>query len=127
MVGRESGDWEWRNHPPTWLAPRTSKEAGRFARRLKVSKATLAKTIQVHPSALSRPKLSAGTVKAFAQLLAILNHAVSMAGNETRAVIWFKYEPIIAMGKLPAIEHVTNGDGEFVIQYMQMVEHGVYI
>lgn len=82
-----------------WHRPGTRDDADDLARRLTISRAKLALTIGVHPSALSCDKLSAATQTAFDPLLDILELAARMAGDEQRAVLWFNHHPIIPWGR----------------------------
>lgn len=92
-----------------WKAPRTSSEVDLFASQLQISKAKVAEIVGLHPSALSRDRLSAASRGAFDPILTILNRATAIAGEEDHAVSWFKHEPIVSMGTLSAMEHVANG------------------
>ncbi|RJY09148.1 hypothetical protein D6201_07040 [Aurantiacibacter aquimixticola] len=91
-----------------------------------ISKAELARTVRVQPSALSRDNLSAATQAAFDPLLNILESATKVAGNEERAVTWFNHYPIVPMGRLPAIAHLAYGDAEGVKEFMDLTQDGVY-
>ncbi|MBX7483817.1 hypothetical protein [Qipengyuania qiaonensis] len=109
-----------------WHKPGTRGDADDLARRLTISRAKLALTIGVHPSALSRDKLSAATQIAFDPLLDILERATRMAGDEQRAVLWFNHYPIIPLGTLPAIAHGANGNADDVMEFMELTQDGVY-
>jgi hypothetical protein len=113
-------------HSSSWSLPRTKSDVDSLARRLTVSRARLARVIGVHPSALSRDRLSSNTQSAFGPMLKILNRITPLSGQERRAVTWFNHIPIIPMGDLPAIEHVANGDADCVLAFIDSAEDGAY-
>lgn len=110
----------------SWSSPQTRSEADDIASRLNISRAKLARVIRVHSSTLSRPHLSSRAQSAFVPLIEILNRVTATAGQEWRAVTWFNHIPILAMGDLPAIEHIANGDAETVLEFLDCTEDGIY-
>lgn len=109
-----------------WEAPGTSAEADLRARRLQISKAKLARVVGLNPSTLSRERISPASRDAFDALLNILSRVTGTAGSERRAVTWLNHVPIIPLGDLPAIEHISNGDAADVMEFLEVAEDGAY-
>lgn len=82
-------------------------------------------------SGLARNTLStkAGTRKvdeALSPIVRILAMASDMAGDETRAAIWFKHQPIPGWGGETAYDLVAKGKAGKVLAYLEAVRAGVY-
>ena len=56
----------------------------------------------------------------------ILAMATEMAGNEHRAVIWFKHQPIPGWAGKTAYDLVGEGKADKVLAYLEAVRAGVY-
>lgn len=55
----------------------------------------------------------------------IIARAADLAGNEGRAIIWFKHQPISGFGKT-AEELVEQGQADAVMWTLEGMEQGVY-
>ena len=58
--------------------------------------------------------------------LQILTLAKEMAGDEQRAVIWFKHQPIPGWAGKTAYDLVQEGRADQVLAYLEAVKSGVY-
>ena len=56
----------------------------------------------------------------------ILAMAAEMAGDENRAVIWFKHQPIPGWAGKTAYDLVGEGKSDKVLAYLEAVRSGVY-
>ena len=52
--------------------------------------------------------------------------ATELAGSERRAIIWFKFNPIISLGTKTAQEHVADGHADWVLAHIEDLLNGVY-
>ena len=52
--------------------------------------------------------------------------AAEMAGDENRAVIWFKHQPIPGWAGKTAYDLVGEGKSDKVLAYLEAVRSGVY-
>ena len=58
--------------------------------------------------------------------LRILTLAKEMAGDEQRAVFWFKHQPIPGWAGKTAYDLVQEGRADQVLAYLEAVKSGVY-
>jgi hypothetical protein len=58
--------------------------------------------------------------------LKILTLAKEMAGDEQRAVFWFKHQPIPGWAGKTAYDLVQEGRADQVVAYLEAVKSGVY-
>ena len=56
----------------------------------------------------------------------ILTLAKEMAGDEQRAVFWFKHQPIPGWAGKTAYDLVHEGRADQVLAYLEAVKSGVY-
>ena len=64
--------------------------------------------------------------QALSPVVRILAMATEMAGNEHRAVIWFKHQPIPGWAGKTAYDLVGEGKANKVLAYLEAVRAGVY-
>ena len=94
----------------------------RLAERLRFSMAHLAR---LDPKAMTLYP-SAPTVQIKLEEIArVITRAAELAGEEGKAVIWFKHQPISGVGKTAA-ELVANGDIDIVMEDLDRMAAGVY-
>ena len=67
-----------------------------------------------------------GADQALTTIVSILAMATDMAGDETRAAIWFKQQPIPACGGRTARDLVGGGKANAVLTYLEAVRLGAY-
>jgi uncharacterized protein (DUF2384 family) len=63
---------------------------------------------------------------ALSPIVRILALAAEMAGDEARAAIWFKHQPIPGFAGKTAYDLARAGRTEAVIDYLEQVRSGVY-
>jgi uncharacterized protein (DUF2384 family) len=63
---------------------------------------------------------------ALSPVVRILAMASEMAGDEKRAAIWFKHQPIPGWAGKTAYDLVREGETEKVLAYLEAVRSGVY-
>ena len=63
---------------------------------------------------------------ALSPIVRILAMAAEMAGDEGRAVIWFKHQPIPGWAGKTAYDLVGESKGDQVLAYLEAVRSGVY-
>ncbi|ASY65599.1 hypothetical protein SJ05684_b46170 (plasmid) [Sinorhizobium sojae CCBAU 05684] len=96
------------------------------ADRLGVTLAELAKLIGVARNTLTAKSGVRKVDSALSQVVRILAMASEMAGDETRAVIWFKHQPIPGWAGKTAYDLVGEGKADKVLAYLESVRAGVY-
>ena len=63
---------------------------------------------------------------ALSPIVRILAMAVEMAGDEQRAAIWFKHQPIPGWAGKTTYDLVREGKADKVLAYLEAVRSGVY-
>lgn len=103
-----------------------SLNADAIARRLAISLSELAATIGVSRNTLAAKPASAKAESALRPLAKIIALAAEATGSMDRAVIWFKYNPILSLGTKTPMEHVRDGHADWVLGHIENVLNGVY-
>ena len=103
-----------------FLSPRRTCEV------LVVTHADLAKLIGVARNTLTAASGARTVDLALSPLVRILAMASEMAGDESRAVIWFKHQPIPGWAGKTAYDLVGEGKSGKVLAYLEAVRSGVY-
>ncbi|MET3857036.1 antitoxin Xre/MbcA/ParS toxin-binding domain-containing protein [Rhizobium sp. OAE497] len=100
--------------------------ARRVADQLGVTLAELAKLIGVARNTLTAKSSARKVDGALSNVVRILSMASEMAGDDNRAVIWFKHQPIPGWGGKTAFDLVAEGKSGKVLAYLEAVRSGVY-
>lgn len=96
------------------------------ADRLGVTLAELAKLIGVARNTLTAKSSARKVDAALSGVVRILAMAGEMAGDDSRAVIWFKHQPIPGWAGKTAYDLVGEGKADKVLAYLEAVRSGVY-
>lgn len=96
------------------------------ADRLGVTLAELAKLIGVARNTLTAKSSARKVDAALSSVVRILAMAGEMAGDDSRAVIWFKHQPIPGWAGKTAYDLVSEGKADKVLAYLEAVRSGVY-
>ncbi|MGO4438980.1 antitoxin Xre-like helix-turn-helix domain-containing protein [Rhizobium sp. RAF56] len=100
--------------------------ARRVAEQLGVTLSELAKLIGVARNTLAAKSSARKVDGALSPVVRILAVASEMAGDESRAVIWFKHQPIPGWAGKTAYDLVGDGKADKVLAYLEAVRSGVY-
>jgi uncharacterized protein (DUF2384 family) len=103
-----------------------SLDAEAMARCLSITVSELAATIGVSRNTLIAKPASPKAEAALRPLAKILSLATDATGSADRAIIWFKYNPIISLGTKTPMEHVRDGHADWVLGHIENVLNGVY-
>ncbi len=98
----------------------------RVAEQLGVTLSELAKLIGVARNTLTAKSSERRVDSALSPIVRILAMASDMAGDESRAVIWFKHQPIPGWAGKTAYDLVSEGKTDRVLAYLEAVRSGVY-
>lgn len=104
---------------PFLSAPRLSEQLG-------VTQSELAKLVGVARNTLTAKSGTRKVDAALSPIVRILAVAAEMAGDENRAVIWFKHQPIPGWAGKTAYDLVGDGKADQVLAYLEAVRSGVY-
>jgi hypothetical protein len=103
-----------------FLSPR------RVAELLGVTLSELAGLIGVARNTLAAKAGARKVDAALSPVVRILSMAGEMAGDEQRAAIWFKHQPIPGWAGKTAYDLVGEGKADKVLAYLEAVRSGVY-
>lgn len=106
-------------HSP-FLSPRLVSEF------LGVTQSELATLIGVARNTLTAASGARKVDQALSPVVRILAMAAEMGGDESRAVIWFKHQPIPGWAGKTAYDLVGEGKADKVLAYLEAVRSGVY-
>lgn len=100
--------------------------ARRVAELLGVTLSELAGLIGVARNTLAAKAGARKVDAALSPVVRILAMAGEMAGDEQRAAIWFKHQPIPGWAGKTAFDLVHEGKADKVLAYLEAVRSGVY-
>ena len=100
--------------------------AQRLSEQLGVTQAELARLAGVARNTLTAKSPTRKVDAALSPIVRILTVAAEMAGDESRAVIWFKHQPIPGWAGKTAYDLVAQGRSDQVLAYLEAVRAGVY-
>jgi hypothetical protein len=101
------------------IAPR------RMADRLRLPLSRLAKLAHVNRNTMAAKPDSPAVQARLGEIARIITRAAEITGDEGRAIIWFKHQPILGFGKT-AEELVEEGHADAVIEDLEREVEGVY-
>lgn len=96
------------------------------SRLLGVTNSELAKLIGIARNTLTAKSGARKVDQALSPVVRILAMASDMAGDEYRAAIWFKHQPIPGWAGKTAYDLVAEGKADKVLAYLEAVRSGVY-
>jgi hypothetical protein len=100
--------------------------AKRVAELLGVTMTELAGLIGVARNTLAAKAGARKVDAALSPIVRILAMAGEMAGDERRAAIWFKHQPIPGWAGKTSYDLVREGKADKVLAYLEAVRSGVY-
>lgn len=106
-------------HSPFLSARRVSEVLG-------INQSELAKLIGIARNTLASKSGTRKVDQALSPIVRILTMAIDMTGDENRAVIWFKHQPIPGWAGKTAYDIVSVGEAGKVLTYLEAVRAGAY-
>lgn len=104
-----------------WISPRRMSEA------MRMPLVELSEIIRMHRNTLSKRPDSPDVQSRLGQVARIVTRASAMTGgNFSRAVIWFRFEPLSGFDHKTAEQLVKEGHAEAVESHLDMLEEGTY-
>ena len=100
--------------------------ARRVSERLGLPLTDIAAMIGVARTTLTAKSGRRRVDAALSPLVRIIAMAAEMAGDEGRAAIWFKHQPLPGWGGKTACDLVREGKSDRVLDYLESVRAGVY-
>lgn len=97
----------------------------RLAERLHIRLGHLSRMARVNRNALSTRPESPKVQERLAEITQIIARAAELSGDEGRAIIWFRHQPLAGWGKT-AEQLVEMGLADEVMTHLSRMEAGVY-
>lgn len=101
------------------IAPR------RMAERLRLPMTRLSRLARVNRNTLASKPGSPAVQAKLGEIARIITRAAELSGDEGRALIWFKHQPIVGFGKT-AEELVELGRADAVMWTLESMDQGAY-
>ena len=98
----------------------------RMAERLRVPMTRLSALAHVNRNTLAEKPGSPAVQAKLGQIARIITRAAELSGDEGRAIIWFRHQPIAGFGNRTAEELVAEGLADAVIEDLERMAEGVY-
>ena len=107
-------------HEGNMIAPRL------MAAELRLPMTDLAKLAGVNRNTLSTKAGSPAVQSGLGAIARIIAKASELAGDEGRAIIWFRHQPLVGFEGKTAEELVEAGHADAVIWHLESLDNGVY-
>lgn len=101
------------------IAPR------RMAERLRLPMTRLSRLAHLNRNTMTTRPGSPAVQAKLGEIARIIARAADLAGDEGKAIIWFKHQPLPGFGKT-AEELVEDGHADIVIEDLDRMAAGVY-
>jgi uncharacterized protein (DUF2384 family) len=98
----------------------------RMAERLCVPMTRLSKLAHVNRNALTAQANSPKVQASLSEIARIIARAAELAGDEDRAIIWFRHQPIVGFSGKTAEDLVAEGHADAVLWHLDSLDAGVY-
>lgn len=98
----------------------------RMAERLRVPMTQLSRLAHVSRNTLTGKAESPLVQARLGEIARIIAKAAELSGDEGRAIIWFRHQPIPGFGNKTAEELVEDGHADAVFWHLRGLEEGVY-
>lgn len=96
----------------------------RFGDVLSIDVQTLATQAHVHRNTINRAPASESVQKFLREALRVIRAAHDLSGDVTRAIFWYRNEPLPPFGYKTAEQLVSEGRTEDVLRYVASLETG---
>ena len=93
---------------------------------LKMSVADMSRVTRLHRNTLTRQPASPLVQQRVGEVARILTAATELLGDERRAAVWFRHQPLAGFAGETAEELVTAGHADAVLKHLEMLADGGY-
>jgi uncharacterized protein (DUF2384 family) len=99
----------------------------RLGEALHIPLAKIARLAKVHRNTLAQNPDSPLVQERLGEVARIITTATELLGGEQgRAIVWFKHQPLAGFDGCTAEELVTSGHGEAVLVHLDLLREGAY-
>lgn len=103
-----------------FLSPR------RMCRALCIPLAELARVAHLHRNTLARQPRSDRVQMRLGEIARIITFASELVGDTSRAIVWFRHQPLTGFDHKTAEQLVAAGQGEAVRKHLEVLAEGGY-
>ncbi len=82
--------------------------------------------VRLHRNTLTRSASSDKVQRRLGKIAKIIAYAAELSGDSTRAITWFRYQPLVGFENKTAEDLVRAGHADAVIKHLDTLYHGVY-
>lgn len=93
---------------------------------LKMSVAELSRVVRLHRNTLARKPGSPAVQARVGEVARIIAAAAELVGDDHRAVVWFRHQPLSGFDGSTAQELVADGRADAVLTHLEMLADGAY-
>ena len=97
-----------------------------LSQMLHISLARLSELTQLHRNTLTRHPESPEVQQRLGEIARIVTVAAELVGDRTRAIVWFRHQPLSGFDNKTAEELVAVGHADAVLEHLAMLSDGVY-
>lgn len=98
----------------------------RLSSVLHMSLAQLSQLTKLHRNTLTRHPESPEVQQRLGEVARIITLAAELVGDQQRAIIWFRHQPLTGFEHQTAQQLVAAGHGDAVLEHLAMLSDGVY-
>lgn len=98
----------------------------RLSSVLHISLVRLSELVQLHRNTLTRHPESPDVQQRLGEIARIISLAAELVGDQQRAIIWFRHQPLSGFNNKTAEELVAAGHADAVLEHLAMLSDGVY-
>lgn len=98
----------------------------RMSSVLHISLSRLSQLTKLHRNTLTRNPDSPEVQQRLGEMARIISQAAELIGDQQRAIIWFRHQPLSGFDNKTAEELVAAGQAEAVLAHLAMLNDGVY-
>ena len=93
---------------------------------LRMSVADMARVTRLHRNTLTRRPQSPSVQARVGEVARIVAAAAELIGDDARAAVWFRHQPLAGFAGRTAEELVSAGHGEAVLKHLDQLADGGY-
>jgi uncharacterized protein (DUF2384 family) len=97
-----------------------------LSRVLHISLLRLSQLTQLHRNTLTRHPESPEVQQRLGDVVRIISQAAELVGDQQRAIIWFRHQPLSGFDHKTAEELVAAGHADAILEHLAMLSDGVY-
>ncbi len=98
----------------------------RVGSELRMSVAELSRLTRLHRNSLTQKPDSPAVQARVGEVARIIARAAELVGDDRRAVLWFRHQPLSGFDGRTAEELVGAGEGAAVLKHLDLLADGAY-